>query len=151
MAKRYIVNLSETERAVLQALVNKGKTAAYRIKHANILLKVDAQRANWTDKQTAEAFACHTNTVSNLRQRFVEQGFETALERKKRDRPPRSKILDGAKEAHLLALGCSKPPCGHNRWTMQLLADKLIELEIVETVSRKTVARTLKKTRSSLT
>ena len=147
MSKKYIGTLSEEERTTLESLIKKGKTAAYRIKHANILLKVDATGPTWTDEEVAQAFGCHVQTVSNVRQRFVEQGFEAALERKVRDTPPRQKILDGEKEAHLLALGCSASPSGQRRWTMQLLADKLVELEIVERISRQTVARTLKKTK----
>lgn len=151
MANKYIVILSDEERTSLTRLVTKGQTAAYRIKHAHILLKVDAPGPNWTDEKVAQTFGCHAQTVRNVRQRFVEQGVEAALERKKRPLPPREKILDGEKEAHLVALGCSSPPEGQRRWTMQLLADKLVELEIVERISRQTVARTLKKTTSNRT
>jgi transposase len=95
--------------------------------------------------QIAEVFSMHANTVSNIHRRFVEQGLEAALNRKKRDRPPRERKLDGESEARLIALSCSDPPGGRNRWTLRLLADKAVELEIVDTISYETVRRTLKK------
>jgi transposase len=131
--------------------VRKGKTQAYRIKHANILLAVDADGPGWTDEQTARAFHCHKNTVSNVRQRFVEGGLEAALERKRQDRPSRRPILDGEGEARLIAIACSPPPEGHLRWTLKMLADRLVELEVVDSISDQTVRRTLKKTRPSRT
>ncbi len=149
MNKKYVVRLDTQERNRLRELVKRGKAAAYRIKHANILLKVDAEGPNWCDEDTAEAFGCHANTVRNVRQRFVEQGFEAALERKKQEHPPRERIFDGEKEARLVALSCSEPPEGRAAWTMQLLADRVVELEIVEKASAKTVERTLKKTNCS--
>ncbi len=151
MARKYIVRLSAEEREVLELLVKKGKTQAYRIKHANIMLAVDAAGSDWSDEEAAEAFGCHVNTVANVRQRFVEQGLETALERKKQASPSRERILDGAKEARLIALACSVPPEGRAKWTLQLLADKLIALNVVESISDQTVRRTLKKTNSSRT
>ena len=149
MNKKYVVRLDDEERKLLKEMIRIGKAAAYRIKHANILLKVDAEGAGWSDEQTAEAFDCHANTVRNVRQRLVERGFEAALERKKQERPSREAIFDGKKEARLIATSCSKPPEGRAAWTMQLLADRMVELEIVEAVSAKTVERTLKKTNSS--
>jgi transposase len=101
------------------------------------------------DEHVAKMLACHVNTVRNVRQRLVEQGFEAALERQKQERPSRAKILDGEKEARLIAVSCSKPPAGRAKWTMRLLADELVELEIVDSVSATTVQRTLKKTNSS--
>lgn len=151
MARKYVVRLSSEEREALEILVKKGKTQAYRIKHANILLAVDADGPDWSDEEAAEAFGCHVNTVANVRQRFVEQGLEAALERKKQKSPSRERILDGEKEARLIALACSAPPEGRSRWTLQLLADKLVALEIVQSISDQTVRRTLKKTNSSLT
>ena len=145
MQKKYIVRLTETERTMLQELISKGTTAAYKIKHANMLLKADVDGANWPDQQIAEAFSTSVNTVVNLRQRFVERGFEAALGRKKRSRPPRKKALDGHQEAQLIALRCSSPPTGYAKWTLQLLADKLVELEVVEQISRETIRQTLKK------
>jgi transposase len=151
MNKRYVVRLEPEERGSLERLVNTGKTAAYKIKHAHILLKADADGPAWTDGQIAEAFGCHARTVENVRRRFVTDGTAAALERKKRDHPPREKVLDGEAEAHLIAVACSEPPEGRARWTLELLADKLVELNIVESVSYQTVRRALKKTGFSLT
>jgi transposase len=151
MARKYVVRLGSDEREVLELLVKKGKTQAYRIKHANILLAVDADGPDWSDEEAAEAFGCHVNTVANVRQRFIEQGLEAALERKKQQSPSRERILDGEKEARLIALACSAPPEGRSKWTLQLLADKLVALQVVETISDQTVRRTLKKTNSNLT
>ena len=151
MAKKYIVRLSAEEREELEALVRKGKTQAYRIKHANILLAVDADGPSWTDEEAAEAFGCHVNTVSNVRQRLVEQGLEAAIERKKQKSPSRERILDGEKEARLIALACTEPPDGRSRWTLQMLADQLVALKVVESISDQTVRRTLKKTNLSPT
>ena len=145
MRKKYIVSLTTDERKQLVAMVKKGKAAAYKIKHANILLNVDSKGPNLPDGKVAKLLSCNRNTVSNVRQRFVEAGFEMALERKKRDNPAIEKILDGEKEARLIALSCSAPPEGQARWTLELLADKLVELKIVESISYKTVGRVLKK------
>lgn len=145
MNKKYIVRLTEEERSILKAIVNKGKAAAYKIKHAHILLKVDADNANWRDEQAAEAYGCSPRTVYSIRQRFVEQGFEAALERKKREKPPIEPILDGEKEARLFQLACSEPPSGCTHWTLQMLADELVTLKIVEHISAPTVMRALKK------
>ena len=146
MNKKYIVRLSKAERIQLKQVIAKGKAAAYKIKHANILLKVDADGPNWSDETIAESFGCHVNTPRNVRQRFVEQGFEIALERKKQLKPPRERKFDGKAEAHLIALSCSQPPKGYARWSLKLLADKAIELDIVDSVCRETIRRTLKKT-----
>ena len=146
MNKKYIVRLVKDERKQLEEMVSKGKTAAYRIKHANILLSVDADGANWSDDKTAEAFRCHRNTARNVRQRFVEQGLEAALKRKKQECPSRQPILDGEKQARLIALSCSKAPEGRSRWTLKLLANQLVVLDIVESISDQTVRRALKKT-----
>jgi hypothetical protein len=146
MNKRYVVRLTREEREQLEGLVAKGKAAAYRIRHAHILLAVDADGPNWTDTQAAEAFRCHGNTVVNIRCRFVEQGLGAALERKKQDCPSRPPVLDGEGEARLIAVACGRPPAGRAKWTMQLLADALVALNVVESISPKTVERTLKKT-----
>lgn len=151
MNKKYIVRLTTEEKKELENLVKKGKTQAYRIKHANILLAVNADGPNWPDHQVAKAYKCHQNTVVNVRQRFVLQGFEAALERKKQRSPSRERILDGEKEAKLIAIACSTPPKGCAKWTMQLLADELVALEVVDSVSGQTVWRTLKKTNLNLT
>ena len=151
MNKKYIVRLTDEERRELENLVKKGKTQAYRIKHANILLAVDADGPNLPDENSAAIFGCHQNTVRNVRQRFVEQGIEAALERKKRDKPPRELKIDGEKEAQLIAIACSEPPAGRAKWTLKMLADKLVQLNIVDTISDQTVRRALKKTNLSLT
>jgi len=151
MNKKYIVRLTAQERQELEAVVNKGKTQAYRVKHANILLAIDADGPNWPDHQAAQAYQCHQNTVRNVRQRFVEQGLETALERKRQEFPSRKRIIDGDSEARLISIACSTPPDGRGKWTMHLLADELVALNVVESVSSQTVWRTLKKTNLSLT
>lgn len=151
MNKKYIVRLTAEERKELKDLVNKGKTQAYRIKHANILLAVDAGGPNWPDHQAAKAYKCHKNTVVNVRQRFVEQGFEDALERKKQQSASRKRIIDGESEARLISIACSTPPKGCAKWTMQMLADELIVLKVVDSISGQTVWRTLKKTNLNLT
>jgi len=151
MNKKYIVRLTAEERKELESLVKKGRTQAYRIKHANILLAVDADGPNWPDHQAAKAYKCHQNTVVNVRQRFVERGFEAALERKKQQSPSRKRIIDGESEARLLSIACSKPPQGCAKWTMEMLADELVALKVVDSVSGQTVWRTLKKTNLSLT
>ena len=146
MGKRYLVRLTDAERRQLQELVSKGKAAAYKIKHANLLLKVDANGPDWTDEQAAEAFGCHRNTVANVRERLVEGGLEAALSRKKRASPGRRPVCDGASEAKLIALRCSEPPAGQAKWTLRLLADKAVELEIVPAICHETVRQVLKKT-----
>jgi len=149
--KKYKVTLTAEERNSLQGLVAGKKPAAKKALHARLLLKADAgpEGPAWTDTRIAEALEVDVSTVERLRQRFVEQGLDAALGRKKQDRPSRPRTLDGKAEARLIALACSEPPAGRARWTLRLLADKLVELEIVETVSTETVRRTLKKTSSS--
>jgi len=151
MNKKYIVRLLPEERQELENLVRKGKAAAYKIKHANILLTTDADGPNWSDEATAEAFGCHCNTVRNVRQRFVEQGLEAALCRAKQAKLSRERKLDGRGEARLIAIACSTPPEGRARWTLKMLADELVALEIVDSISDQTVRRTLKKTNCDLT
>lgn len=145
MNKKYIVRLTDEERHELENLVSKGKSPAYKIKHANILLAVDADGPNCSDEQTAKAFRCHRNTVSSVRQKFVERGIEAALERKKQYKPSRKRLLDGEKEARLIAIACGKPPEGRAKWTLELLANELIVLKVVDSISGQTVRRTLKK------
>lgn len=149
--KKYKVTLVEDERQQLQDLISVGKASAKKLTHARILLKADASDGGpaWSDSRIAEAFEVSTDTVARVRERFVEQGLEAALVRKKQDKPSRERMLDGRAEAKLIALACSAPPEGRTDWTMQLLADKLVELKIVESISDETVRRTLKKTRSS--
>jgi transposase len=146
MPKRYIVRLREEEREFLKDLVSTGKAAAYKIKHANILLNIDVDGQGWTDEEAATVFSCHRNTVANLRQRLVEQGLEAALERKPSQTSSRQRVCDGAAEAKLIALRCGEPPAGQARWTLRLLADTAVELEIVPAISYETVRLVLKKT-----
>lgn len=149
--KKYKVTLTAEERNSLQDLIVAKKTAAQKVVHARILLKADAgpEGPAWTAARIAEALEVDSSTVERLRQRFVDQGLDAALDRKKPDRPSRLRTLDGKAEARLIALACSEPPAGRVRWTLRLLADKLVELEIVDTVSTETIRRTLKKTNSS--
>jgi transposase len=144
---KYVVRLTEEERTVLTDVISKGKAAAQKIKHANVLLKLDADGPGWSDAQVAEAFACSPRTVFSLRQRCVEAGLDAALERKPRAQPPRERRLDGDGEAQLVRLACSTPPAGQAHWTLKLLAARLVELQVVATISPQTVMRTLKKTR----
>ena len=124
--------------------------AAYRIKHTNILLAADLEGPDWPDRRIAEAFSCHPRSVENVRRRFVLEGLTAALERKKQVRPSRECKLDGDAEARLIALACSEPPEGRDRWTLQLLADALVRLEVVDSICDQTVRRTLKKTNCGL-
>jgi hypothetical protein len=149
--KKYVVRLSAAEREELLALVRKGKGAARTRTHAQILLQTDSgsQGPGWSDEAISDAVAVHPTTVANVRQRCVEEGMEAALQR----RAPRRQYLrklDGTQEAHLIAVACSEPPGGQKRWTLRLLADKLVELEVVDSIARETVRQTLKKTRSNL-
>lgn len=146
MNKRYIVRLTPSEREDLEGLVSKGKANARKIAHAQILLKVDEDGPGWTDERAAEAFCVHTTTVRVIRERFVNEGLESALNRKPQIRSSRERTLDGAGEARLIAVACGEPPEGRARWTLQLLANRLIELKIVDTISYETVRQTLKKT-----
>jgi transposase len=145
---KYVVELTSEERKELSELVSKGKAAARKITHARVLLQANESKDGpaWTDKQISEVFGIHTNTIHGIRRRFVEQGLRSALERKKQDIPSRKRIVDGKVEAHLIALRCGQPPEGTNQWNLRLLADKLIELEIVPSISHETVRQALKKT-----
>ena len=151
MMKLYKVTLTPEGRNKLKSLVSTGKSSADKIKHAQIPFAVDKnEHGHVSDSEVAEQFHCHANTVANIRERFVEEGLDSALERKKRLIPPTPFIFDGHAEAHLIKLACSTPPEGRCRWTLQLLADKCVELNIVEQASRDTVQRVLKKTKLSL-
>ena len=151
MKKRYIVTLTQEERRMLQEMLSRGKAAARKLMHARILLKADvaADGPGWNDEAIAEALEVGRATVERVRKEFVEEGLEAALERRKPRRQYRRK-LDGDGEAHLIALACQKPPEGRCRWTLKLLADRMMQLEYVEEISYQTVRRTLKKTRSNL-
>jgi transposase len=152
MAKRYIVRLSDEERIQLTGFLGKKVLAAQKRKRAEVLLKADASKGGpaWVDSRIAEAFDVSVVTVENLRKSYVLEGLEATIERKKQCRPSRQPVLDGQKEARLVALCCGTVPAGHGRWTLRLLADKLVELQIVESVSHETVRQALKKTNYSL-
>ncbi len=149
MAEKYIVHLTAEEREELTALVSKGKSSAAKIRHAQVLLKADAEGPNWTDPRIADAFSMHLNTVAGIRKRWVEQGLDAALNRKPQARPSRTPKLDGAGEARVLAVSCGEPPPGQARWSLRLLADRVVELGIVGSFSHESVRRVLKKTNSS--
>ena len=146
--KKYRVTLTAEERQALSELIAAGKAAAQKLAHARILLKADAGSDGpaWIDARIAEALEVDVTTVERIRQRFVEQGLEAALDRKKQGRPSRERKLDGAGEARLVALACSDPPQGRACWTLQLLADRLVELQLVDSISDETVRQVLKKT-----
>jgi len=148
--KIYVVTLTAAERSSLRALLAKGKAAARKRVHAQILLKADGgpQGEGWEDERIAEAFGVGRCTVERARQRFVEEGLEAALDRKVQENRKARKI-DGTVEARLIAVACGKPPEGRKRWTLQLLADRLVALELLDSVSYETVRRTLKKTNSN--
>ena len=149
--KKYLVELSGDERDHLESLVRKGKAAALVLTRARILLKADQgeQGLAWDDARIAEALDVGLRTISRIRQRLVERGFAAVLERRPQEKPSTERKLDGAAEARLIAIACSKAPDGRVEWTMQLLADKLVELKVVEGISDETVRRALKKTSSN--
>jgi len=146
MIKTYIVRLTDEERNVCEAIVKKLKGSSEKVRRARIMLKADADGPGWPDVRIAEAFDCRTQTVENLRKRLVTEGFEQALDRKKRKEPPSACKLDGEAEAKLIAMRLGRPPTGYGRWTLQLLAEEMVTLEIVESISYETIRRTLKKT-----
>jgi hypothetical protein len=146
MNKKYIVRLTEEERAVCETTIQNEKGKSEKLRRATILLKADAGGPGWKDEKISEAVGCSTRTVENVRQAFVLEGFEVALVRKTRTTPPTPRKLDGAGEAKLIAMRLGKLPAGHGHWTLRLLADQLVELEVVESISPETVRQTLKKT-----
>ncbi len=153
MVPRYRVTLTEAERSDLEALTRSGKSSAKKFSIARALLLCDAgsQGPKWTVADVAEALGVTPRTIEHIKKRFVEEGLEAALERKPRDKPSRLLVFDGAFEARLIALACSEAPAGHKRWTIRLLADKVVELNVAPSVSPMTVQRILKKTNLSLT
>jgi len=146
--KKYLVTLTPEERQQLTRLVSAGRRSARTLTRARILLKADQADGGpaWEDARIAEALGCGHRTVERVRERFVERGLDAALAHKPQDRPSRERKFDGAAEARLIALACSEPPDGRARWTMKLLADRLVELEVFDSVSDETVRRVLKKT-----
>src|SRR5579862_8909205 len=145
MPKKYIVRLTDEERETLRAVVAKLNGTSQKVRRAQILLKADADGPAWTDAKIAEAFDCRTKTVENIRERLVREGFETTLNGKPRLKP-RPKLLDGEQEAKIIALRLGPPPAGFSNWTLRLLAEQVVALEVVEAISHETVRRTLKKT-----
>ena len=145
MAKIYVVRLTRAEREVLTGLLNKQRVSAQKLRRARMLLKADAEGPAWTDAKIAEAFDCRTRSVESLRERLVTEGFEVALHGKPKSRV-RGKVLDGEQEAKIIALRLGQPPKGFANWTLRLLAERAVALEIVASVSYETVRRTLKKT-----
>jgi hypothetical protein len=127
-------------------VIKKLKGTSQKVRRAYILLKADAEGPAWTDAKIAEAFGCRIQTVENVRMRWVTESFEMALNGKKRQSPPRSPLLDGEKEAKLIAMRLGQPPAGYGRWTLRLLADELVTLDVVDSISPETVRQTLKKT-----
>jgi transposase len=141
---KYVVDLSEAEREQLVKFISRGKVSARKAARARILLKADE---GLTDEQVAAALDLGSATVGRIRQRFVEEGLETALNDKAR--PGQARKLDGKREAHLIAIACSDPPAGHARWSLRLLAGKVVELGLAESICHETVRQVLKKTTSS--
>lgn len=148
---KYVVTLTSQERKELLDLVGKGKAAAYKIKHANILLASDENGGNLPAAAVAKACHCHRITVYNVRQRFVTKGLAAAVGRKKRSTPPVPRKMDGRTEARLVALACEETPDGVSRWSLRLLSEKMVDLGIVASISHETVRRTLKKMSCDLT
>jgi len=146
MRKKYVVRLTDEERVELEQVIKKLKGTSQKVKRAQVLLKADADGANWTDERIAEAFTCQVQTVEKIRQRLVERGFRETLEGAKRERPPTEKLLSGDQEARVIALRLGSPPQGYANWTLRLLARQVVALEIVDSISHETVRRTLKKT-----
>ena len=143
MNKKYIVDLTDEERNRLRQLVRSGKHSARRIRYGHVLLKA---HAGWTDQKISEALDIGIRTVQRIRQRFVEEGMEVALGARSRKPKPYRRKLDGRQEAQLIALACSEAPEGRTRWTLRMLADRMVELCYVDTVCHETVRRVLKKT-----
>jgi hypothetical protein len=151
--KKFVVELGADERGRLNELISKGKTSAKAILKARILLKADRGEGGegWSDERICEALDTNISMVTRVRAKLVNEGLDAVLARKKRLSPPIQPIFDGKKQAQLTALACSEPPQGHTRWTLRLLADKVVELEIVPAAHFNTVGRALKKTISSRT
>jgi hypothetical protein len=145
MNKKYIVRLSEQERAICNDVIKNLKGSSQKFRRAQILLQADAEGPAWPDALIAQAYHCRVPTIENIRKRLVTEGFELALEGKKRQHPPTPCKLDGAAEAKLIALRLGKPPAGYGHWTLQLLADELVALEVIDAISHETVRKTLKK------
>jgi hypothetical protein len=145
MHKKYVVRLSEEERMVCQGIIKTLQGSSQKFRRAQILLKADANGAGWPDVKIAEAFNCRVQTIEQLRKRLVTESFALALDGKQRQEPPTPCTLDGEAEAKLIAMRLGKPPAGYGHWTLHLLADAMVALEVVEAISHETVRKTLKK------
>jgi hypothetical protein len=145
MQKKYIVRLTDAEREILNEVLKKKRVASQKVRRAQILRKADADGPNWTDAKIADAFNCGIHTVELIRERLVIEGFEVTLDGKPKSRV-RGKVFDGEQEAKIIALRLSSPPKGFANWTLRLLAEQAVILEIVESASHETIRRTLKKT-----
>ena len=145
MNKKFVVRLSEEERDECEAIIKKQKGSGQKFRRAQMLLKADVDGCGWTDSKIAEAYNSRVQTIENLRKRLVMEGFELALNGKKRLEPPTRCKLDGEGEAKLIALRLGKSPAGYGQWTLQLLADEMVALEVVDAISYETVRKVLKK------
>ncbi len=145
MNKKYLVRLSDAERRICADVVKKLKGTSQKVRRAQVLLKADADGPGWTDERICEAYGCRVQTVENVRRRFVTEGFELALDGVQRQTPPTPPLLDGKAEAQIIAMRLGTPPAGSGRWTLRLLAEQIVELEIVESISHETVRQVLKK------
>jgi len=145
MNKKYIVRLADTERRVRRDVIKQLKGSSQKVRRAQMLLKADVDGPRWTDAKSADAFSCRVQTVESIRQRLVTEGFEVTLNGRKPDKPPRKKTFDGEQEANVIALRLGSPPQGFATWSLRLLADRVVELHIVETVCHETIRQTLKK------
>ena len=146
MNKKYIVRLSDEERKVCDQVIKDHKGKSEKLRRTQILLKADVDGPGWKDEKISEAVGCRVRTIENMRMQLAPEGFEAALQRKKRATSPTAPRLDGVGEAKLIAMRLGKPPAGYGRWSLRLLADQLVELEVVESISPETVRKTLKKT-----
>jgi len=146
MNKKYIVRLSKREREELLDVTKRLKGSSQKVRRAQILLKADVRGPNWNDAKIGEAFSCRVQTVENVRRRLVTEGFRVALDGKPRQTAPREKCLDGKQEAKVIAMRLGKPPKGYANWSLRLLAEHVVELGLVESISHETIRQTLKQT-----
>lgn len=144
--KKYVVRLSTEEKCILEEVIKKLKGGSQKSIRARILLQADANGPNWPDEKIAEAYGCQVRTIEYVRKRLVTEGFEVTLSGKRPSKPPREKLLSGEQEAQLIAMRLGAPPVGYGSWTLKLLKNQMIELEIVDTISHETIRQTLKKT-----
>lgn len=146
MPEKYTYHLTDDERSQLAAVIRLQSGTAQKVRRAHILLKADASGPDWTDQRIADAFDCRTRTVARLRKRVVEEGVEAALSSKKEGVPAHNRLLNGEREAHILAERLGPAPAGYSNWSLRLLAERVVELNIVESISHETVRHAIKKT-----